>query len=86
MKNENSSEWGFFVDIENFDKNCNEIVDKKNSKIVDKKTYIIIINDDNYITVNNSKKCNYSDFFCFFKIIFQIIILTTMNYIIFYKL
>lgn len=77
MNNENN-EWGFFVDIENFDKNFNEIVDKK--------PYIIVINDVNYITVNNSKKCNYSYFFCFFKIIFQIIILTTMNYIIFYKL
>jgi hypothetical protein len=90
MNNENS-EWGFFVDIENFDniivdKNSNEIIDKKSNKNVDNNSYIIVINDDNNVTLNKSKKSNCCSYFCFFKIIFQISILTTMNYIIFYKL
>jgi hypothetical protein len=68
------------------DKNSNEIIDKKSNKNVDNNSYIIVINDDNNFTLNKSKKSNCFSYFCFLKIIFQISILTTMNYIIFYKL
>ena len=76
MKIENKEDWGFFIDIENININNYDYEDQHNYGYDSNYEYIFINN-------NNLKKYN---IYYFIKTFFQITIISTINYIIFYKI